>query len=390
MKKTMSVIALALLAASVMFAQDLPPVSGGDNSGGGGSGGGGGSSVPPTFTGPDKVPLASPKVLQAYALTLVGTIGVQVYGNSVSGDSYRWVDYPYEDADPDRMASIASSIELKFSATTDDQLTSWVSYNSRMFTLTDPDENEVTTAFGLFNGGKNFKLEYFKDAWRVPTNAYAVELEVGQVPWVVPGMRNAYITTRDEKGNYTGYYDFRQQQGDYWLDRGVIFLTEQLTSRRGDLTTILENGSKVVYDITSGWRKYSPTIKGSGFKPTIKGIRTVPDNTIDIVYRETDEIVRVAYTGDYHGSNTFQNVFVEFPGELKRYPAKVFVIDTRLLALNPDAEWLEFNPYVEPVWFRMKVGQAVLIRFEYQIDPEPLDNGGGGKGAKVAPVKLEE
>lgn len=351
-------MALALMAASSLFAQTPPaPTPTPTPPAGGGGGGGGGSS-----TAPNEVPLGSPEILKAYALTLVGQISVQVYGQSVSGDYYRFVDYPFIDADPERMAQVAGEIVLHFSATVDDGLTSYVSYNSRTIKLSGPG-GETSSSFNLFYGSRQFKLEYFKDAWQVPKEAYQVELDLGQVPWIVSGMRNAYI-----ESDQTGYYNFRQHQGDYWLDRGVIFLAKELTSRRGELTLHMQDGSKVIYDLGTGDRKATATVEAVGFRPTIKGIRSVPDNTTNIVYQDTDEIIRVATIGQ-------SDVQVSFPSGLKRYPVKVYVIDTRYLVAFPDTEWREFNPYIEPVKFSFG-DSAVLIRFEYPPEPQPPLNSG--------------
>lgn len=313
---------------------------------------------------PDKVPLASVKTLKAYALTLVGKIWVQVNGNSVSGNNCVSVDYPHTDADPEKMAQTAGAQTLRFSATTDDQLESSVLYESRTIMLPDPNSHTgfSQSSFGLFFGQKQFKLEPQKgDSWGVPSDAYRVELELGQLPWVVPGMRDAYIKTQDTNGNQTGYYDFRQEVGSYWLDRGVIFLTEKLTSRSGELTLVMQDGSKVIYDLASENRKLTVTVEAVGFRPTIKGIRSVPNDTANIGYQVGDEIIRAAYTRDMRSYIFFE--------KMETYPIRVSVVDTKVLAENPYAKWEEFNPYTEVAEFVAKAGQAVLIRFDYASEP---------------------
>lgn len=336
---------------------------------------GGATSSTSTMAVPESVPLGSPKILKAYALTLVGKISVQVYGDSVSGENYLWVDYPHTDADPDKMAKVANAQKLRFSATTDGKLTSYISYESRSIVLTDPDnvDNQSSTTFTLFWGYKNFKLVKVENSWKVPETAKDIELElISQVPFVIPGMRDVYMITRDSEGNQNGYFNFRDDQGDYWLRRGIIFLNENLTSRNGELNVTMTDGSRATYDLASGDRKPLVPVEVGGFRPSIKNVRSVPENTPQIVYQEGDEIIRTAYT-----ELMWTSIF--FPSDLKRYPTKVCMIYTSILAENPNAKWIEFNPYTEPVRFKVQVGQAILIRFEYpEVRPPLWSNGGKG------------
>lgn len=366
MKKIILTSVMALAFASSVFAQQTPTVSGS----------GGGSSNPtttvtsvPVAKVPDKVPLASKASLEAYALTLVEDIRVQVWGRSVSDDNYRSAKYSYTDADPERMAYIASTQVLRFSAAIDDLLTSYVVYGSRAIEFPDPNSSTgfSQTSFPLFWGEKQFKLEAQKgDSWGVPADAYRIELNLDQVPWVVPGVRDAYIRTMDGT-NQTGFYSLRENNS-YWMNQGIIFLTTNMVSLNGELTLVMQNGSKFIYDLPIGGLKPTATVEAVGFRPTIKGIRTVPDNTTNIVYEVTDEIVRVAYPEETLAT-------VSFPDGLGRYPIKVYIIDTTVLAADgPSAKWIEFNPYIKAVEFKAAANQAILIRFEYQTEPRPLNN----------------
>jgi len=320
---------------------------------------------------PEKIPLASEEVLKAYALTMVGRINVQVYGSSVQGNSYQSVDYPYKDADPDRMAYVARSQVLRFDATTDDKLTSYISYNSREIALSDG----YSTSFALFSGQKEFMLEPQKGGWGVPSDACKVELDYYGIPFVIPGMTDAYIVTKDENGNQNGFYSFRQGDG-YWMDRGIIFLTKELVSRNGEFNLVMNNGSRIIYDLGTGNRKSTENVSAGGFNPTIKGIRSVPADTFSIDYEDTDQIIRASYS-------FLKEIIVQvtFRAGLKRYPVKVSVISSEALAENPNADWKEFNPYIEPVKFSVKPQGTILIRFDHEKNMQPLNNNeSGGKG----------
>jgi len=378
-KMKLSVMVLALCASSVaLFAQtDVETTTQLSSLSMSGTGAGGASIATPvcppgyicTSTAPSKIPLASPAVLKAYALTLVGKISVQVYGQSVSGTTYKFVDYPYTDADPDRMAYVASAQTLRISAGTNDILTSYVSYDSRDIVLPEPQnpDNQSSTSFSLFWGANQFKLTNVGGVWAVPAEALKIEMKYFGVPFVIPGMVYAYIVTKDENGKQTGYYSFNNE---YWTDRGVIFLTEDLTGQNGELVAVIKDGSKIVYDLLSGDLQPTVGVEVSGFHPTIEGIRSVPANTTNIVYKATDEIIRTQYSEVLWST-------VTFPAGLKRYPTKVYVIYTTILAEDENAEWFEFNPYIEQVQFRIQAGQAILIRFEYPPNPQPLPYQGG-------------
>ncbi|MFA6314824.1 MAG: hypothetical protein WC648_00410 [Candidatus Paceibacterota bacterium] len=347
---------------------------GSDDSSGGSNGGNGQVECPPGFictdTVPSAVPLASPATLKAYALTLVKPISVQVYGMSVSGDNYRSVEYTSADADPAKMAALARSQQLSFKAAVGDQLWSYVSYDSRPIPLMESNGQLVNYTFNLFSGSKAFKLEPQKGGWGIPETAYKVELDMSYVPFVVPGMQDAVIVTTDENGNQTGWYSFRESYGNY-VDRGVLLLTEEMTGHRGQLIITMKNGEKISYNLKNEQRQESVSLQFTEVQATIKGVRSVPA-TENIMYVAGDEIIRTSAKEDMWSSITF-------PPGLDRYPVKVAVIETETLGLNWSAEWLEFNPYVEPVRFLIKASQPILIRFEYETDPEPLNGGGIGK-----------
>ena len=39
---------------------------------------------------------------------------------------------------------------------------------------------------------------------------------------------------------------------------------------------------------------------------------------------------------------------------------------------------MSFNPVTQAVAFKVTAGQTVLIRFDYQPNPQPLNSSGGG------------
>jgi hypothetical protein len=361
-RKIVGMIALVIMFVAVNLSAQTPPT---ENSGGGG--GGSGSS----YAVPDKIPL-SPSALKAYALTQVKKINVQVWGRTVQGDNYRMADYPFADCDPGHMASIAGSQVLRYSATTDDRLTSFVSYDSGQIELPDPDNSTASTAsFTLFHGEKTFMLELQKGGWGVPADAMKIELKLASsIPIVIPGMQNAYITTYDEDGNPTGWFDLRDSSGNYWMDRGVIFLDSNIVSHSGTFTLIMKDGTKHTYDMGTGDRKPTESIRMAGFLVSVLGARTVPTDTTEIVYSDTDEVVTAKFTKD-------ATVRVTFPSDLKRYPEMVRGIDANKLRENPQAKWTEFNPYTQPVEFQVTAGQAIILGFDYPKDMSALNNGGG-------------
>lgn len=333
----------------------------------------------PHYAVPDKIPLQSEATLKAYALTLVGKIDVQVGGSSVSGNAFVSVDYTNTDADPDKMAAVASSQTLQFSTTTDDKLHGYVNYKSRMITIPGGNFSEKGGAsdsqqtFNLFYGGTDFQLEKVNGVWKVPEKAYAVELEFSHVPFVVTGVSDAYIITKNESGYITGWYSFRQAQGNYWLDRGLIFLTKEQTSHAGEFHLVMKDGTQTVYDLASGDQKPTAAIVAGGFKPMIKGVRTVSNDTTNIVFQSGDEIIRTRYT-------KVLNSQVSFPPGLDRYPIKVGIVYTRVLAEDPNTDWFEFDPWAGPVQFKIQSGQSILIRFEYPPNSQPLNNPNSGDG----------
>ena len=320
------------------------------------------------YSVPETVPLASVETLKAYALTMVRKVSVQVYGRSVSGKTYSQGEYNSTDADPNMMAKVASSLVLRFSATTDDIITSYVAYETGSIRVRDfeSDSGYSETAFSLFWGSKEFKLEQGKGGvWQIPNEAYSVEVDFYQVPLIIPGMSDANIVTEDAEGNQNGYLNL-QNGNNYWFDRGVLLLTKEMTGRKGKLVITMKDNSRVIYNLLNGEKVPVVEVESFGFKPIVKGVRSVPENTANIVFEDGDSLIRTSYSKDMWSE-------VTFPSGLERYPIKVSVIYTKVLAENPQAEWMEFNPYTTPVKFRIQVGQAIFIRFDYPSKALPLN-----------------
>jgi hypothetical protein len=87
------------------------------------------STVPNRSGIPDEAPLMSVQVLKAYALTLVDVLEGSVYAPSLSGTSQFQVGYSDQDADPEKMAAVASEQKLAFTVDPLEYIHSWMYYN---------------------------------------------------------------------------------------------------------------------------------------------------------------------------------------------------------------------------------------------------------------------
>lgn len=331
---------------------------------------GGGSSAPV----PDYIPLVSEATLKAYALTLVNQIQGNLWSPSMSGTTYFSVAYTNHDADPNKMAQLASSQTMSVTFDQAERASAGLNYYAAM----------NYSGYGsmwhqLFYCYTNFFFENVGGVWKVPAAAYTNVLQMGDyIPFPMgKAISYAYMELENENGDQIGSYEFRQNEGRINADIGLLYLGKEQTAQTGKLYVNFRDGTKAIYDLRGGNQRPTVTSTVHGLIATIDGVRSLPDNTTNVVFKVGDEIVRGKYT-------TVSVVSVTFPPGHTKYPIGVYVVDAAAFAADPTMAWEFWNPFQAEVRFSTQANQTVLIRFEYAPSPDKLENynyyGGGGKG----------
>lgn len=293
---------------------------------------------------PKQVPIVSESQLKAYALTQINWLSGGISGQSVSNNSWFSTAYSIADGDPINIAAALKKNKLTFSLDPNELVSTFAGW-------------EVRTADGVtytaFHGQRDFKLTKAADgSYQVPTAATNIELQFGQVPFPVKNVSNAYIAMRDSNGNQSGTFYF----SDYGMVRdGYLLLTSSITGQTGDLYIQFQDGSKAIYTLTTGKQTSTVNASADGFDTTIKGVRVLADNAIEIKYAVTDDVVRVKYTAA-------ATVVVRFDQGVA-LPQKVSIIEESVLKADPTAIGSQFDPSKVPVTFNATSGRVYLILF---------------------------
>jgi len=327
---------------------------------------------------PAEIPLMSEGKLRTYALSQVREVEGSVYSPSMAGNDYFSVPYTNTDSDPVKMASLVKSQKMTFTVDPTDTIQNDVVYYSTNY----PYSGGYTVSFSLFYGSTNFQLQFTNGGYVIPTSAYNVPLiKSDWIPFPIKGVSYAYIYTKDKNGNINGYYDFGSN-GRLDAANGFLFLGDALTGLSGDLYVGFNDGSRVIYNL--GTDQLVPLVSETmpGLSVSLDGIRTLPDNTMNVVYQAGDQVIRVAYT-------TNCVVSVTFPSGLAEYPTMVHGDDSQDLWANPGTDGNVWNPVVSQPLFKGVIGKTLMIWFDYPDDNQlPNNNGGGsvgvGKGAVEA------
>jgi len=309
---------------------------------------------------PKSVPLVSRAQLKAYALSQVNWLSGGISGQTVSGDG-RYFSVPYAQADGDPVA-IAAAVKVNkvtFSVDPTEKISTFANWEVRT-----PDGS----SWGAFYGQRDFNL--IKDAsgnFQIPSNATTIDdMELGTVPFPIKGVNNAHIKLKNSAGFEGGTYSFGERG---FVRNGYIILTSEHTAQNGELFVYFNDGSQAIYVLSDGKQKTMASVTAGGFSTAVKGVRTLPDNTVDITYGLTDEVVRVKYTLD-------TSIKVSF-GVGVVLPLKVLVVEEKLFRADPNATGNSFDPSKDQVVMRVGVGKSYLILF---VKPSPVIYTDNGKG----------
>ena len=316
---------------------------------------------------PKQLPLTT-ALLDAYALSKVSQISGSMYAPSVSkGDgNYQTIAYS-PDGDPKHMAAVASTIHLHFGVDPLEEINSSLEYDGNVGT------NNRFGPFELFYGQTNFMYEADgSGGWVMPDSGKRVTMiRSDYIPVFIPGMIGATMQTKDQNGNYNGYYDFAND-GRLWAAAGILYLGAEHMDQNADIFIMLDNGNKLVY--SNGVLQPSTTADITGFNVGMKDVRIVPDNSRVVFYIPGDVLVR---DGGFTNATT---VTIAFNKGLSKYPIGVYVADIAAMAQDPIGSWTSLDLYGGVVQFQAAAGQNIMIRFEYQPNPGILYNGGSGYG----------
>lgn len=358
MVKSFLVAVAALLLLNLPLVADetgdlaVTPATSTSISGGGGSGG----PVGTDSVFPDSLPITK-AALEAYAYTLVDSMYGSVWAPSISGDYWFYEQYTNRDANPIKMGKIINAQEFKFTVVPDDQLQVNLSLNGFVGKY---------SSFELFWGRKFFKMIQTEVGYKIPGDAYQIELQASDwIPVNIPGLQSAWMELEDENGNYN-YYDF-DDSGRLWREAEVLFLGGETLNLSGTLYVVNIFGEKAMYDLTTGDRKPTVNVKLNDIEVSFKGFRAVPNNTFDIMFEPGDKLIRAEYSLPEGEEGV---VMIEFPNPSSFFP--IYVIDVDALAENPFAEWVNLNAKDGWVKFRVQWNQRIFIRFEYPHTSGPI------------------
>ncbi|MBI5134352.1 MAG: hypothetical protein HZA81_03135 [Candidatus Taylorbacteria bacterium] len=294
---------------------------------------------------PKSVPIKDLATLKAYAISKVNWLSGGVAGQSVSGTYWFSVAYSVADGDPVAIAAALKKNKVTFSADPTETLAAFANWEIRS-----PDG----TAWTAFYGDRDFKL--VKDqagAYQVPPDAGKLDdMEMGTIPFPVKGISNAKIVLKDDRGNTTGVYYF----GDYGRVRdGYLLLSAEHVAQNGDLYLEYSDGSLAIYSASTGMQKAVGSASTGGFDTAVRGVRTVADNSVEIKYAASDDIVRAKYTAD-------ATVAVKFDTAIP-LPLKVTVVEESAFKADPYTPGISFDPAKVQVSFKASAGKLYLILF---------------------------
>ena len=310
---------------------------------------------------PSVLPVQSEAVLKAYALTLVNNLNGSVWGQSVSGQYWFYLDYT-PDADPAHMNRIVRDQRLSFSVDPLEKLQLSMGYQGTVQNVT----------FLLFSYYTNFTLEKTAaGSWKMPSSVMSNELAMSDfIPFPVPNAAYAHMNITDTNGNPVGYYDFAAD-GRINTDYGFIMLGREHLGHNGTMVVGRKDGSKITYGLGEGKLRIPTDVTTTGLDSQIAGVRSLADDTATFGWQPADSIVRVGYS-------RAANVNIVFPAGTFVYPRSVNWIDLKTFQADPSATWQSLDPWKVQARFPVTNG-VYLIRFEYDV-PEGNLPQNWGKG----------
>lgn len=310
-----------------------------------------------TSSVPKELPLTREKQ-QAYALNLVNWISGGVGGNSITGTSYFSGPVNQADGNPNNIAKVFKTYTLDYSVDPSEKLTHFAQWEMRM-----ADGNTIA----LFHGYKDFNL--VKDAkgnWTVPSEALKItNLTFQMVPIPFPGIQSGYIIVRDSAGNQINYINLNENG---LIRDGYLYLGNVQPNSSGEMYITTSDGTRYVYGLSDGKLRSSNKVTATGMDVSDPTVRVLPDNTVSITCKSTDNVVRCLYTLD-------NNCVVLFDAGTT-LPYNVIVVDKATFDANPNGG-TSYDPKKGSVNFKVKAGQTMLIIFEHGGS---VIVGTGGKG----------
>lgn len=299
---------------------------------------------------PSEIPL-TPEKFERWALGKINRVSGGVAGQSLSGNNrYYSAEYP-SDGNTTNIAAAAKreSAKLAFESDPAEMLEIFSSWDIRM-----PDGNTWSPFFG---GSKPFKpVKDPSGAYKIPTEALTVPLRFGSAPFPFPGAVSGYMIIRDSAGNQIDYINLGgNEKGGGTISNGYIIISDFFFFRNGELYVQTGDGKQHIYALTGGIRRETVTVTTStGIDTSVEGHRSLPDNTVSIVYTATDKSLMVKYT-----VGTTVTIAVG-PAPL---PTKITVVEKSAFDSKPVTGGTSFNAK-DPITFAAQAGQTFLIFLE--------------------------
>jgi hypothetical protein len=328
------------------------------------------------------IPIVSEEMLDAYALSLVGSVGVQMYeDNSHLPGFYTNVVYTGRVADARALVQVPTTVRPRINVVnpTNNQVNYHVSYEGGIRYMELCPTGYVCVSVGqqyqLFYGQESQKPVYGRGGWNLST--FKINLNRSDwIPWRKKGLQSASMTIRDKDGNSVSYYNF---DWDHRIDRnnGIIFLGSQHVNRRGELYLTFEdvNGKSTteVVDLGSGKKIVPVDIVSEMPRIILPQVSVLADNTLEVAHdarRTGPKMAYVEYT-----RVTDIRVSVIAPIGLR---VTISVADAEDLPIGEEAWHL-----IDPGTHHIEAGRRLYFRFDYGVpnsNPIPYPNYPTGEG----------
>lgn len=323
------------------------------------------------------IPIVSEEMLDAYALSLVGSVNVQMWEeHSQLPGFYTNMVYTGRVADARALVQMPSTVRPRINLVnpTNNPVNYYVSYSGGPNLGCPEGYTCVGQGYQLFYGQESQKPFYGRGGWGLV--AFKINLTRSDwIPWHKKGLQGASMLIRDKDGNPVSYYNF---EWDNRIDRnnGVIFLGSQHVNRRGELYLTyddVDGTSKTEVINLATAKKIEPVdILSEASTVILPHVRMLPDNAkaVDHDARRTEQkMTYVEYT-----RMTDVTVNVMAPAGLQ---VNVFVADAEDLPLGEEA----WHP-IDPGTHRIEAGRRLYFRFDYGApNTTPIPHPGGvGKG----------